>query len=117
MATHRRIDVSTAGDISIVTFNDPKILDEAAIQELGSDLCGLVDIDNRKAILLDFTGVDFLSSAGLGKLITFDRKLKMAKGRVKLCGLVPGILEVFRVTKLNKIFDIRADRAEALAAF
>jgi anti-sigma B factor antagonist len=117
MATHRRIDVSKTGDVSVVKFLDRKILDEAAIQELGSELFGLVEIDNRKAILLDFDGVEFLSSAALGKLITFDRKLKTAKGRLKMCGISPGILEVFQVTKLNKVFDIRTDLAEALAAF
>ena len=115
--THRRIDVSKTGDVSVVKFLDRKILDEAAIQELGSELFGLVEIDNRKAILLDFDGVEFLSSAALGKLITFDRKLKTAKGRLKMCGISPGILEVFQVTKLNKVFDIRTDLAEALAAF
>jgi anti-sigma B factor antagonist len=117
MATHRRIDVSKTGDVSVVKFLDRKILDEAAIQELGAELFGLVEVDNRKTILLDFEGVEFLSSAALGKLITFDRKLKTAKGRLKMCGVAPGILEVFQVTKLNKVFDIRTDAAEALAAF
>jgi anti-sigma B factor antagonist len=117
MATQRRLEVSKTGEVSVVTFTDQKILDEAAIQELGAELFALVEHDNRKTILLDFTGVEFLSSAALGKLITFDRKLKTAKGRLKMCGLAPGILEVFQVTKLNKVFDIRAERAEALAAF
>jgi anti-sigma B factor antagonist len=116
MAT-QRIDVLKTGDVSVVRFRDRKILDEAAIQELGAELFTLVEVDNRKAILLDFEGVDFLSSAALGKLITFDRKVKTAKGRLKICSLVPGILEVFQVTKLNKVFDIRPDAAEALAAF
>lgn len=117
MAAQRRLEVSKTGEISVVTFTDQKILDEAAIQELGAELFALVEHDNRKTILLDFAGVEFLSSAALGKLITFDRKLKTAKGRLKMCGLAPGILEVFQVTKLNKVFDIRAERAEALAAF
>ena len=117
MASHRRIDVSKTRDVSVVTFVDRKILDETAIQELGTELFALVEQDNRKAILLDFAGVEFLSSAALGKLITFDRKLKTAKGRLKMCGLAPGILEVFQVTKLNKVFDIRADQGEALTAF
>jgi len=117
MAAQRRLEVSKTGEISVVTFTDQKILDEAAIQELGAELFALVEHDNRKSILLDFAGVEFLSSAALGKLITFDRKLKTAKGRLKMCGLAPGILEVFQVTKLNKVFDIRAERAEALAAF
>jgi anti-sigma B factor antagonist len=117
MPTHRRIDVSKVGDVTVVRFVDKKILDEASIQELGAELFGLVEQDNRKAILLDFGNVEFLSSAALGKLITLDRKAKTHKGRLKLCGIRPEILEVFNVTKLNKVFDIRKDEAEAVAAF
>jgi anti-sigma B factor antagonist len=116
MAT-QRIDVSKTGDVSVVRFRDRKILDEAVIQELGAELFALVEVDNRKTLLLDFGGVEFLSSAALGKLITFDRKVKTSQGRLKMCGLTPSILEVFQVTKLNKVFDIRTDAAEALAAF
>lgn len=117
MATHRRIDVSKAGEVSVVKFIDKKILDEANIQELGAELFALVEQDNRKLILLDFANVEFLSSAALGKLITLDRKVKTHKGKLKLCGIRPEILEVFQVTKLNKVFDIRKDDAEAIAAF
>jgi anti-sigma B factor antagonist len=78
---------------------------------------GLVEQLNRRSILLDFADVEFLSSAALGKLITLDRKVKSAKGRLKMCNIRPEILEVFQVTKLNKVFDIRADEAEAIAAF
>ncbi len=113
----QRIDVTKTGDVSVVKFRDRKILDEAVIQELGAELFALVEVDNRKTLLLDFDGVEFLSSAALGKLITFDRKVKTSKGRLKMCGLAAGILEVFQVTKLNKVFDIRGDAAEALAAF
>ncbi|MFM7135668.1 MAG: anti-sigma factor antagonist, partial [Planctomycetota bacterium] len=66
MAT-QRIHVTKTGDVSVVTFRDRKILDEVAIQELGTELFALVELDNRKAILLDFEGVEFLSSAALGK--------------------------------------------------
>jgi anti-sigma B factor antagonist len=117
MATHRRIGVTKVGDVSVVKFQDKKIVDETSTQELGAELFGLVEQDNRKSILLDFSGVEFLSSAALGKLITLDRKVKSHKGRLKLCGIRPEILEVFQITKLNKVFDIRADEAEAVAAF
>jgi anti-sigma B factor antagonist len=117
MATHRRIDVSKTGDVTVVRFNDKKILDESNIQELGTELFGLVEQDNRKAILLNFTGVEFLSSAALGKLITLDRKVKSNKGRLKMSNIRPEILEVFQITKLNKVFDIRDEEADAVAAF
>jgi anti-sigma B factor antagonist len=117
MATHRRIDVSKLGDVTIIRFLDKKILDEAGILELGAELFGLVELENRKSLLLNFAGVEFLSSAALGKLITLDRKVRSNKGRMKMSNIRPEILEVFQITKLNKIFDIRKDEAEAISAF
>ncbi|MEI6239493.1 MAG: STAS domain-containing protein [Planctomycetia bacterium] len=117
MTAHRRIDASKVGEVTVVRFIDKKILDEASIQELGAELFGLVEQLNRKSILLNFSDVEFLSSAALGKLITLDRKVKSAKGRLKMSNIRPEILEVFQITKLNKVFDIRGDEAEAIAAF
>jgi anti-sigma B factor antagonist len=117
MATHQRIVVSKVGDVTVVKFVDKKILDEANIQSLGQELFALVEHDNRRSIVLNFTDVEFLSSAALGKLITLDRKVKAAKGRLKLSDIRPEILEVFQITKLNKVFDIRKDESEAISAF
>jgi anti-sigma B factor antagonist len=117
MPVHRRVEVSEIGDVTVVRFVDRKILDPANIQELGDELFGLVEEDNRKSLLLNFSRVEFLSSAALNKLIMLDRKVKAHKGRLKLCDLRPEIQEVFMITKLNQLFDIREDEAEALAAF
>ena len=117
MSTHRRINVAKIGDVTVVKFLDKKILDEANIQELGLELFSLIEHDNRKSILLNFSDVEFLSSAALGKLITLDRKVKASKGRLKMSNIRPEIFEVFQNTKLNKVFDIRNDEAEAVAAF
>jgi anti-sigma B factor antagonist len=117
MPSHKRIDVSKVGDVTVVKFVDKKILDEAGIQELGAELFSLIERDNRRSIVLNFDNVDFLSSAALGKLITLDRKVKSAQGRMKMCHIRPEILEVFQITKLNKVFDIRGEEAEAISAF
>ena len=117
MPTHQRIDVSKVGDVTVVRFNDRKILDEAKIIQFGTELFSLVDLDNRKSILLNFDGVEFLSSAALGKLITLDRKVKSHKGRLKMSNIRREIYDVFLVTKLNKVFDIHDGEAEALSAF
>ena len=77
----------------------------------------LDDAKKRNKILLNFTSVDFLSSAALGKLITLDKKVKAHGGMLKLSNIQPDIYEVFAITKLNKLFDIRDDEAAALVAF
>ena len=89
MTVRRRIQANDVGGVTVVTFLDRKILDAANIQELGDELFSLVEKDGHKKVLLDFGGVDFLSSAALNKLIVLDKKSKTAAGRVKLCNLKP----------------------------
>ena len=66
---------------------------------------------------MNFSAVEFLSSAALGKLITLDKKVKARKGELRLSNIRPEIYEVFAITKLNKLFNIKDDEADALASF
>ena len=117
MSEQQRLNVSEVGDVTVVRFVDQKILDEAKIQQLGKELFDLVEVDGRNKILLNFTSVEFLSSAALGKLITLDKKIKGQGGALKLSNIRPEIYEVFAITKLNKLFDIKDNEVDALAAF
>ncbi len=114
---HRRLDIEEVGDVTIAKFIDKKILDETNIQIIGNQLFGLVDDDGREKIVLDFSNVEYLSSAALGKLITMDKKVKAAKGKLRLCSIRPDIYEVFAITKLNKLFQIDDNQEKSLAAF
>lgn len=117
MADYRRLDVNQVDDVTVVHFRDQKIIEDLGIQELGQELFHLVEVEDRKKLVLNFSSVDFLSSAALGKLITLDKKLKSRNGTMRLCCIRPEIYEVFVITRLNRLFDIRQDEADALAAF
>lgn len=117
MGVHRRLEVAEVGDVTVVRFVDRKILDDANIQEMGQELFQLVEEDQREKLLLNFSQVDFLSSAALGKLITLDKKVKARGGKLRFSNIRPEIYEVFAITKLNKLFDIRDDEAAAIASF
>ena len=116
MATPRRIKVTESGKVTVVTFNDSKIIDEAEIQEFGQELYDLVERDGPKKIVLNFGNVEFLSSAALGKLIGFDKRVKQHGAELMLSNIRPEIYEVFAITKLTKLFVIKDDEADALAA-
>jgi len=58
MATQRRIKVNEQNKVTIVTFNDSKIIDEAEIQEFGQELYDLVEREGRKKIILNFGNVE-----------------------------------------------------------
>jgi anti-sigma B factor antagonist len=117
MATPRRIKVNQTGNnVTVVTFNDSKIIDEAEIQEFGQELYDLVEREGKKKIVLNFGNVEFLSSAALGKLIGFDKRVKQHGAELVLSNIRPEIYEVFAITKLTKLFVIKDDEADALAA-
>ncbi|MDA1015663.1 MAG: STAS domain-containing protein [Planctomycetota bacterium] len=113
----RKLDIEKIGDVTVATFTDKKILDETNIQIIGNQLFGLVDDVGSKKILLDFSNVEYLSSAALGKLITMDKKVKGAEGKLRLCTIRPEIYEVFAITKLNKLFSMHENRDKALEGF
>ena len=117
MAGYRRLDVNEVGDVTVVRFRDQKIIEDINIQELGQEMFRLVEEDHREKLLLNFSSVDFLSSAALGKLITLDKKVKSHGGVLKLSNIRPEIFEVFTITKLDRLFDIKDDEADALADF
>jgi len=117
MSNYRRIVVAEEGAVSVVRFIDKKIVDSASIEQLGEEMNALVSVDKRNTILLNFEGVEFMSSAALNKLISLNSKLKPVQGRLKLCNLRAEIKEVFTITRLDRVFDIRKTEPDALDAF
>ena len=117
MAEYRRLDVSEVGDVTVVRFRDRKIIEDINIQELGREMFRLVEVDHRERLVLNFSAVNFLSSAALGKLITLDKKMKARGGALKLSNIRPEIYEVFAITRLDRLFDIKKDESEALGSF
>ena len=116
-ASHRRLELEDVGDVTVAKFIDKKILDESNIQVIGNQMFSLVEDDGRRKVLLDFSNVEYLSSAALGKLIVMDKKLKAAQGQLLMCAVRGEILEVFKITKLVKLFTIYDSREQALEGF
>ncbi len=78
---------------------------------------GFMDKSEEDKIVLDFQAVEFMSSSALGMLIRFYKRCREFKVRLKLCNISRDILEVFKITNLNKVFEIHTNQEEALAAF
>ena len=117
MEKKRRVLVEPKDDVSVVQFMERKILDELSIKEIGEELFELVDVHSKHRLLLNFQQVEFLSSAALGKLITLNKKVRAVRGELRLCCIHPDIAEVFRITKLDKLFDLCETEEEALLKF
>jgi len=111
------IRVKRADGVSLVEFADRKILEELSIQEIGEELEKLVEGEPGIRLLLNFKNVDHLSSAALGMLITLNKRVKEQSGQLKLSDINRQIFEVFKITRLNRVFDIHETADQALAGF
>lgn len=65
-------------------------------------------------VLLDFTRLDYISSAGLRVVLLLAKRLKQADGRLVLCGMQPHVREVFDISGFLAILDVAPDRDDAL---
>ncbi|MGB2807811.1 MAG: STAS domain-containing protein [Sedimentisphaerales bacterium] len=101
-----RISVEYAENATIVTFVDEKILEEMDIQSLQVSVMSVIEEAERVNLILDFCNVQFFSSAVLGLLMRISKKVYEREGQLRLCNISPRIYEIFKITRLNKIFDI-----------
>lgn len=117
MPAYQHLDVTRVGDVTIVRFCNRRITEDFDIQEFGNEVFDVVEKEKPQKLLLSFSTVEFLGSSAFGKLITLERKVRCQGGAVKLSNIRVSIYEVLVIVKLNRLFDIREDEADALAAF
>lgn len=101
-------------DITVVNFEDARILEVSQINSIGEELFKLVDEQDRKKLILDMSKVQFLASAAVGMMITLHKKVTAAKGQMVVCGLKKQLMVVFEIMKLTKVFKFAANEDEGL---
>lgn len=73
--------------------------------------------DNFKNVVLDFSGVPWINSTGLGIIISGFHSIKAADGVMKVCAVKERVLSIFYISQLENIFEVFETRDEALASF
>ena len=70
----------------------------------------------QSKLLVDFSGVDFVTSAGLRIVLTVLKKVKAANGAFALCAVQAQVREVLDITGFTSMMQIHADRAGGISA-
>lgn len=114
MASDSRIRVKKIDHVVHMEFIDRNILDEANIKLIEEDILKIIEAESQPKMVISFADVEHLSSAALGTLITVNNKIKARSGKLRLSNIDPQILEVFVITRLNKLFEIHPTSEAAL---
>ena len=111
-----KISVEYLEKAVVATLTDEKILEQADIDALEASFMPLLEQGEGMNLVISFSEVKFLTSTVLGLLIRISKKIYESEGQLKLCCIEPKILDIFRITRLDKVFDIYQDRRQALEA-
>ena len=104
-------------EIRVIFVDVARLVDGGVIEQCYREIVDLLDKTEESNVLLHFGRVAFMSSAALGMLIRVQKKCKGYEIALKLSNISPDIVQVFKITGLDKVFDIRADAADAIDAF
>ncbi|HME23901.1 MAG TPA: STAS domain-containing protein [Acetobacteraceae bacterium] len=99
-------------DVAIVEITGD--VDGKSAPELQTEISAALQGVER--VLLDFTGVSYMSSAGLRMLLSLYRQLLARKGRIVLVGLSDEIRDVMTHTGFIGFFVVANDRSAALTS-
>lgn len=89
-------------------------LDASIAVDFKNDLFQRIDAGHGR-IVLDMGNVEFVDSSGLGALVSALKKIG-SQGELTVCNVNPAVLTVFKMTRLNKVFNIFDSADEAIAA-
>jgi len=72
--------------------------------------------DKTRSIVLDFSGLDYMNSGGIGLLVTLLVRANRQKQKLLACGLNDHYKQIFELTRLDEAIGIHDTEAAAIAA-
>ena len=72
--------------------------------------------EDTRAVILNFTGLEYMNSGGIGLLVTVLVRANRAKQRLLAYGLTEHYQEIFELTRLDEAIGIYDTEVEAIAA-
>lgn len=116
MTDYEMFDVCDVEDVTVIRLRIREI-DETKLQRLSHELGTIVDEPQRKRLVIDLGSVAFLTSTGMGTMISLKKKVQAGGGSIKLCSLNPDIRSLFSITQVDRLFDIEENADAAVKSF
>jgi anti-anti-sigma factor len=93
-------------------------IDHGAARQFEESLLPLLDAaaPGQGGVLLDFSGVDYISSVGLRALMIAGKRMHARGAALAIATLQPVVAEIFAISRFNGLFRVYPSVREALAA-
>lgn len=95
--------VEEKGDVVVVRIQGR--LDAASSPQLEKKVNAIIDSGHFK-IILNFAGVEYLSSAGMRLMLSVSKKLKHLEGKVVACSINDDVMEVVKMAGFHQVLEL-----------
>lgn len=107
-------EVDQDHSLVVVRFHTPE-LTGPVMQEAAVEMEQRLRYHNASYFVLDVAAVEFMDSACVGAMVQFLQEVEHVRGRIALAGCRPNTAFLFRVTRLDSVFGLYDDVADARA--
>jgi anti-anti-sigma factor len=108
ISTRQFVDVLVAAPVGRIDHYNAGQLEEALIPL--SERSGI----NKWAVVLDFAGVEYISSIGLRVLMVAAKQMRAHDARIAVAGLQPVVAEIFAISRFDRVLDVYPSVRSAL---
>src|SRR5205823_15095372 len=106
----QQVDENTSDELT-----SPLLIDPIELEQIAQQLYKLIDEQDKRRIILDFEKVQYHSSQAIGILLAMQKKLSaLKKSNLVLCGVGARLMELLRITRLDKVLTIKPSQKEAM---
>jgi anti-anti-sigma factor len=104
----------TVDDAVILTFLPGLMVGSESLERINDVSMAIGD---SPRVVLNLSYLHFVASMFLGMLMVLHKRAISAKGTLKICGVQPEAMTVFKLTKLDSVLAIYQDERSALESF
>jgi anti-anti-sigma factor len=90
---------------------------DAATHGLLDEALGTLVADGRTRIVVNFAGLTFADSSGIGDILEYAKEVRDAGGDLKFLGLQGIALAIFQMLEMDRVFEVLASEEDAIASF
>ena len=107
------MEIQTAKEKNVVIFSVQGRIDAVTAPEFEKAISNLI-AQGENFFLFNFSGLEYISSAGLRSILAAAKQLKPKGGNILFSGLKGPVKDVFKISGFGTIFKIFETREDAL---
>ena len=105
------VEIEEKGEIIVVRLEGR--LDAASSPQLEQKISAVIDQGHFK-LLVNLSGVEYLSSAGMRLLLSLSKKLKHLEGKLVACSMSDEVMEVIKMAGFQRVIEFYPNEEESL---